>query len=51
MIQHVVSNESGRFTQDIAEDIIQFEVGNRQVVLCAFFLAGQHICELDTVTD
>lgn len=51
MIQHVVGNGSGRFAKYVAEDIIQFEVGNRQAVLCAVLLTGQHICELDAITD
>lgn len=51
VIEYVVGDGSGRFAENIAEDIIQFQVGYRQAVLCAVLLTGQHICEFHAVAD
>ena len=50
VLQNSVCNRRRCFPKHIREHIVQFEVGNRQTVLCPVFLAGSEICEFPSIT-
>ena len=51
MGKDVFGNRPGGLSEDISEHIIQFDIGDGQTVLSAVLLTGQHIRQLDAVTD
>ena len=51
MFQDIVGNGTSRLSKNIAEDIIKFQVGNRQAVLGAVLFAGEHVGKLGAVAD
>ena len=51
MFEHVAGNGHRRFPEDIAEHVIQLEVGNGKAVLRTVLFASLHIRELPQVTD
>ena len=51
MVDYVVSDRSGRFTEDITENIIQFQVRDGKAVLGPILSPGHHICKFGTVAD
>ena len=49
MFQDIVGNGTCRLSKDITENIIKFQVGNSQAVLCTVLFAGEHIGELEAI--
>ncbi len=51
MREDVFGNGASRFAKDIGKHIIQLEIGHGETILSAVLLAGQHIRQLDAVTN
>ena len=49
MVEHISGNGTCGLTKDIAEDIVQLEIGNGEAIESAVFLAGEHIGQLHAV--
>ena len=50
MAKYVVRNGTCRLSKNITENIVKFQVGDSQAVLCAVFLTGNHVGEFEAVT-
>lgn len=50
MAEYVVCDGTRRLSQNITENIIKFQVGDSQAVLCAVFLTDNHVGKFGTVT-
>lgn len=51
MIQDIVGNGTSRLSKDITENIIKFQVGNRQAVLGPVLFAGEHVGKFDAIAN
>lgn len=51
MFQDIVGDGPCRLSKNITENVIKFQVGNSQAVLCLVLFSGEHVGKFDAITN